>query len=62
MMENKLEKRLNEIRKECVRINNMLATPLQNGMTTEKERMLKTKLAYLYSEEEKIYKGMMESL
>lgn len=57
-----MEKKIAEIEKEIIRINNVLATPLQNNMTTEKEKMLKTKLKYLYKKEEKLYNKMMEEL
>lgn len=61
-MDKEIEKELDDIDKQCIRINNVLVTPLQNNMTTEKELALKAELKFLYKRKEKIYNKLLEEL
>lgn len=59
---NSVRQELRDIEKECVRINNVLATPSQNNVTEEKEKALRAKLKYLYLKEERIYNRLINQM
>lgn len=61
-IDNRITEKLRKNDSRISRLNNMLASPLQNNMTEEKEEMIKAELEFLYKSQTKIYKDLSKQL